>query len=296
MEGYRLIGEETASKLRMTPEEAEAVAQLWAVQNRLTFPGSPLPNTIPPGLVIPPEDVRAYLRELRGETKRRFRPARSLGADVRLAIIGAAVLVMAAVGLTMMFNSNRPFRVGRPTARAIHQTTVGNMSRTEYRFPNFDYWLPVWSSAPVRYIFARGNYSFEPMGEPIPARLDNVRTALRSVIGGPLASNSSVPTRPLNEEAVRRAFESRPQRSDPWGSSSGGFGMSPLIQWETVYAAYGGQVVQAWVPYARVSDRALRLAVEKEQERVLAELAESALTLADPAMPAEAPTPTPSAR
>jgi len=302
MEGYRLIDERTLAKLRMTAEEADAVAEMWAVQNRLASPAS-----IAPGLVIPPNEVKQYLSQIRAGSARRFRPARSLGADVRLAAVGALVLIGAAIAFNAMYHSRRneaayyrgpltydtsssPMAI--PARTGYRESQTGNLMRTQY----FGYGPPGFSQVPTRlmmrmsqepvqFIIGRGDSLYRMVGFAPSNQLNALREGLAAVVGGPLSGSTTLPAQPLDRATIEAAMQPPPERF------SGRSGTRDLVQWETVQVAFGGKVTQARFPFAKVADRGLREAVRAAQSRLLGDLTEAAKDLQSQISPnTESPT------
>lgn len=302
MDGTRLIDEATRAKLRMTPEEANAVVEMWAVQNRIAYDPTGLASPIPSGLVLPPQEVRLYLNEVRGLSNRKLRPARSIGADVRLAIIAASVLLIAALGFALAFGLRRspsyaayaPYRYG-PLYSSGPPVQIGDLRRTRYLNSDITFWLTERSSLPVRFVFANDQYFFEPIGRTVGPNMEALKDALTTVVGGPLAENSQLSTGAISAAEISRALSQRPQRN-PANPLPPNLDAENLIEWKSVKVAYGGKIIESWMPYAKVSDKALRDAVLADQARTIGQLAEGGVTLAGPVKSFETPAPPPTPR
>lgn len=317
MNDYRMIDPKTASDLRMSPEEAQAVIEMWAIHQRLANQGREMPSVedLSEGLTIPRGEVRSYLSQVRALQKRGMRKPRPKSADVRMAAIASVVFIVAMAGALSAYISSNRMRArsyvptwGRTVAvsgpgmavpDSMPREVVG-LNRSQLMSGSMFLAMARRSSDPPQFIFGidRSLYFSSPRRE-IAADREDVLRALEQVVGGPLADRSAVPAQPVTPEEIAAAFASAPSNEmvPVAFEAAGAAVVSPLpdhglLQWKSVQIAYGGKVSQASVPFARVSDPALLEEVKRAQARALSQLADAGLAIALPhgPKPAEAPT------
>jgi len=301
MQQYSRIDAKTASKMQMTPEEAQAVIELWAVHQRFAEPGPGMTTVgdVAEGLTIPPSDVKAYLSQIRATQNRRIRPPRSKATDIRLSILAVIGFVAVVACVATLFRAERryapyveDFPTYAPTVAIADPSSSGSfrsvegMSRIVDRGYGTRTLIATRSTDPPKFVFGLDREVFVPNRPLITNDREVVLDALHRVAGGALADQSVVPIKPITVAELTKAFQSAPSDEVvPVGFASPEADFHPplpdrgLLQWKSVQVGYGGKVTQANVPFARVSDPGLIREVEKEQKRILGQLADAAISI-----------------
>jgi hypothetical protein len=269
---------------RLTQEEAQAVIGMWSLQQRLNSNGDHRPTVVDlaEGLSISPEAVQAYLDQVRATPPVLRKTGRSKKQDIRLAAIFVAMAAFLFIGAAI-FASVRASRSRAPRPARTSLAADG-MTELDYR-----YYLPEslpadYSSGPNRFAFSVGTKLFEsynPDGLKSAAQLEK---AITDNLGGPLADNSSVVTSEIDEATIAQALKTAPaERVGPPGTFRPDLveQASSLVEWQTVQVAFGGKVVSAEIPFARVSEPKLLSAVREAQKRLIHRLAESGTSLSN---------------
>lgn len=296
MQEFIPIDPQTASKLRITPEEAKAVVEMWTFHQRLSDPNAShyVSYAPPPGSTISNSDVRSYLNQIRAMRKRGLRAPRPKSADVRLAMFAVAGFALVVFSATAFFSSQRRNsypaydyyspRSFAPTPVAAIESTSG-VSRTIEGFSSFQNngnrvseMLAQQSMRPSRMVYSLGRTVFVAAPHMTLSRqIRSISYHLRQVVGGPVAARSRVPNRPVTIAEATAALRSTPTEAVvPVAFESGtpapSTPESALVEWQTIRLAFNGKVTEANVPFARVSDPGLMAEVEQEQEQIIAKL------------------------
>ena len=104
-----------------------------------------------------------------------------------------------------------------------------------------------------------------------------------------MAANSIVTSDPMTVDEITRVIRGGPENVESLSPPADSYSPAPplprptgreVLEWRTVAVGYGGKSVEATFPYARVSDKGLREAVQKEHTRLLAELLDSVREIA----------------
>jgi hypothetical protein len=286
MNDYRLLDEKTIRSNRMTPDEANAVVEMWAIRHRLREGehGMPPIDPVAEGMTVPPKEAKTLLKQIRAQ-RQKPRTARPIAADVRLAMaaMAAFVLVVASIaGLIGSSNRGSYYPPSYYTSPAETWVTrdgfIALRNGNDYRDQN----LKAQSLQPPRFVFGLDNTVYEKRGSSrVKATAEDLRTAIRQVIGGPLADSSSVSKAPITKEQIEAALHT--QTGDPYADPSSQTGLrEPLVEWKALKIAYGGKVTEATLPFARYSDKELRTAVAEAQDKIVKELTDAGLVLAVP--------------
>lgn len=298
MHQHNLIDAKTASKMKMTPEEAQAVIEMWAVHQRLADPGRDMPSVqdLSEGLTIAPSEVRNYLNQVRAMRKRGVRTPRPKSADVRLAMMAAGgfLVVVACVASFVNFNKRRQYYPPpyASYAPAYEMTTtvapapsrgINGMSQTTVRSGSVSARLASMTAHTARAGFSIDRTIYLANGsQGATYSVDDFVNALQRVSGGAMADHSVLPSRRLTNSEIAQALQSAPSTDlIPVAFENSEAQIPPpgvggnWIQWKSLQIGYGGKVTRANIPFARVSDPALVAQVEREQSRIIGELAEA---------------------
>jgi hypothetical protein len=293
MNQFGLIDDKTYRATRMTPQEAQAVIEMWTLQTRMNDEGAGMTSIddVAEGLTISPEQVRQYLKQHR-RAKKTIRPPRNKSTDIKLALAAMATLVIVAATIAGVINNQRSQNWSQnyysaPTGRILQNGVVAN----EFRFSLPHDWANRYTSYPLRHAIAIGATAFSiPPATLRTGTAQELRSAIRLCVGGALADGSVVNTKTVGKAEIDEALKADPANSpqfDGPGSGSYDYDRSMgradgqgLIDWQTIQLAYGGKVVRGTMPYAKVSDPGLREAVLKAQNERIAKLADAGIDLA----------------
>lgn len=297
MQEFIPIDPQTASKLRMTPEEAQAVVEMWTFHQRMADPDA-TPYSIyvpPPGATIANSDVRSYLSQIRAMRKRRMREPRPKSADVRLAMMAVAGFVLVVFCATAFYSSQRrrdypvygyapPYvtPVATASAPSAISTTraVEGYSSFQHHGNRISEILAQQTTSPARFAFSLGRTIFVAAPHnTLNGQVRGLSQDLKNTVGGPVAARSRVPNRPVTVGEAAAALRSAPSEAVvPVAFESGtpapNTPESALVEWQSIRLAFNGKVTEANIPFARVTDPGLMTEVEREQERVIARLVE----------------------
>lgn len=302
MNAYGFIDPNLVSETQMTPDEAQAVIELWAERQRAGS-GATVAD-LAEGLAIPPREVREYLAQVRAATSTPFKPARSKRTDIRLAVFATCLAIVGVIGLASFFSfrsrriSYAPYgerrvfveqaRTPVATADVGTGTAVPTMSYSS-SVPNSQ-WARYATAKPDRFGYRVGERAVSlPTGTDLEGSLAQLRDSLTKAIGGPLAANSIVSSDPLKPDEIVRAIRGGPEDVESLSPPAESYNPAPplprptgreVLEWRSVAVGYGGKSVEATFPYARVSDKGLREAVQKEHARLLSEMLDSVREIA----------------
>ena len=268
MEAYGAIDPQASQETRLTNEEAQAVIGLWSLQRRLNDDARSRPsvNDIAESLNIPPDEVRKYLELARATQKSGVRAPRSLKADLSLAFAALAVLALIVFCIVGAFVTTRRRAVEAPAYVATFES--GPAAPVVFVPAVPETALVGYSNGPKKVVIAVGSNLVTPRYDySRQPDMSQVRKYLFSAVGGPLADNSLLSGGSVSTGQIENAFTTGPTTN------------SRLLQWKKVQVAYGGKVVEAQFPFAKIAEKNLRDAVAAKQSRLVDNLAENVMAL-----------------